>query len=173
MMVANGDIPDGQPGSTPLCRLAEQPAAFVLVARPRRLAGLRAVSVEHEIADAHVVRVPYEQHVEGGSHGVLGLCQENRSRSRAEDGRVGAELDRVVDDIAAPWKEENASALGVQGITGSEDGGEVPGPAVALRAVASHVEYPVGRQLQSLVLDDHVIDDEVVDIAVGAATGVA
>lgn len=139
MVVANDDVLDGQPGLALAHRLAEEPAADVLVVGVGRGAGLDAVSVEHEIPDSHVVGVPHEQHVEAGD---ARLRQEHRARPRAKHGRVRADLDGVADDEAAPRKEEDASARGIDVVTRSEDRAEVVGLAVALRAVASNVEYP-------------------------------
>ena len=56
---------------------------------------------------------------------VLGLCQEHRSGSHPEDGRVGAELEGVVEAVGAARKKEHAAARGVQGITGRDDRREV------------------------------------------------
>ena len=78
-----------------------------------------------------------------------------------------------MDDVGARRKEEHAAAGGVQGVTGCEDRGEISRRAIALRPVGSHVEDSLLRQVQRLVLNDHIIDDEVVDIAFGSATCVA
>ena len=139
VVVANDDILDGQAGLALAHRLAEEPAADVLVVRVGWRAGHVAVSVEHEIPDAHVVGVPHEQHVEAGD---AGLRLEHRACPQTEDGRAGAELDGVADDEGAPRKEEDASACGIDGVTRSEDRAEVVSLAVALRAVALNVEYP-------------------------------
>jgi hypothetical protein len=170
VVVANDDIPDRQAGLPLVSGRAENPTPPVLVARPRRLARQRAVSVEHEIPDAHVVRVAYEQHAEGGD---VRLRQEYRGRSRAKDGRVGTKLDGVSDDERARREKQNAAARSIDGVTRVADRVEVVHLVLAVRAEATDVEYPLGRQLHRLVLDDDVIDHEVIDVAVRAATRVA
>src|SRR6266545_1284134 len=166
VVVANDDVPDGQARLALTYRQAQEPAAGVLVVRVGRRDGPGAVSIEHEIPDVHVAGVPDEQHVEAGD---AGLRQEHRGRSQTEDGCVGVELDGAPDHEGAPWKEEDASARGVEGVTRSENRVVVVVLAFALRAVVSNVEYPLMRHLQRLVLDDHVVDDEVVDVVASDA----
>ena len=73
-----------------------------------------------------------------------GFASSTELRAQTQDGRAGAEFDGVADDEAAPREEQDASARGIDGVTRSEDRAEVVGQAVAFRAVASNVEYPLG-----------------------------